>query len=122
RAACGAGGLLTDYYTFCPGSRKLQPFLLLTCAIPHSQASGACERPGRPGRSQGLFPGHITEGVELFVDLADEALVVRVVAQLHPTEPALMGGNWVGRFDLVPGVLVGIIGEHARGLFSLIED
>src|SRR5262249_45569366 len=87
-------------------------------------------RLARYGRSQSLFfhklwplceswcvPAlfqHIAKGKKLLVHFSDETVVVRIVAQLHPAEPVVVRRNRVLGRDFEPGVLLGIVTEHAR--------
>src|SRR5260370_378517 len=65
--------------------------------------------------------GFISECVELFPDLPDEAIVVGIVTQLHPAHPAGVRRDVVFRLDLVPGILLRIVAKHAGGLLALVE-
>ena len=62
------------------------PFLLLVI--------GSIGKNARARSHAGFRPlgGLIAEGIHLVRDHADEAIIVRVVAQLHPAHPAFVGG------------------------------
>src|SRR5262245_34048496 len=68
-------------------------------------------------------PGRfVAARVELVSDHSNETIVARVITHLHPAEPTLVGRDGVGWLDLVPGVLQGIVTEHAGALLALVED
>src|SRR5271168_3273145 len=72
-----------------------------------------------PTGTLGSFGGIVAECVELFVDLADQAVVLGIVAELNPAEPIAERRNRIARLDLLPGVLLRIVSEDAGRIVFL---
>src|SRR5262249_54722834 len=79
-------------------------------------------RPGTAKMAGRLLRRHVAEGVELVADFCDQAVVLRIVAELHPAKPVVGRGNGVRRLDLLPGVFLGIVGVDAGGVVAFPED